>query len=145
MIARARFHRGLAFVAAWFITTQFAWAQKVPEGFKAELIYQVPDIEHPSVVTCDDEGNLFVGEDPMDMRGPTTKEFDRVLFLKFDAQGKVVRKTVFCDKLAAVFGLVWHQDALYVMHAPHYTMFKDTDGFYDLNVSGRVFVGRCVW
>ena len=103
-------------------------AQKVPDGFKAELLYAAPEIEHPSVVTCDDEGNLFVGEDPMDMRGPATEEFDRVLFIKFDAAGQPVRKTVFCDKLSAVFGLCWLDGALYVMHAPHYTMFRDTDG-----------------
>ena len=27
-----------------------------------------------------------------------------------------------------MFGLVWHAGALYVMHAPHYTMFQDTNG-----------------
>lgn len=112
-----------------FLAPQIAFAQKVvPPDFKVELLYSVPDIEHPSVVTCDDDGNLFVGEDPMDMRGPTSKEFDRVLFIKFGPDGKPIRKTVFCDKLAAVFGLVWHNDALYVMHAPHFSMFKDTDG-----------------
>src|SRR5690606_6947287 len=28
----------------------------------------------------------------------------------------------------AVFGLIWRDGALYVMHAPHYSMFQDTDG-----------------
>lgn len=112
-----------------FHAPENAFAQKVVSpDFKVELLYSVPDIEHPSVVTCDDDGNLFVGEDPMDMRGPTSKEFDRVLFIKFGPDGKPMRKTVFCDNLAAVFGLVWHNDALYVMHAPHFSMFKDTDG-----------------
>jgi putative membrane-bound dehydrogenase-like protein len=97
-------------------------------GFKVDLIFDTDQIEHPSVVTCDDQGNLFVGEDPMDMRGPTTKEFDRILFVQFNSDGSVRRKTVFAEGLSAVFGLVWHNDALYVMHAPHYTMFKDTDG-----------------
>ena len=115
--------------ALGLLTPESLFAQKVvPPDFTVELLYGVPDIEAPSVVTCDDDGNLFVGEDPMDMRGPTSKEFDRVLFIKFGPDGKPVRKTVFCDKLAAVFGLVWHNDALYVMHAPHFSMFKDTDG-----------------
>lgn len=105
-----------------------AHGQKVPEGFKAELIYRAPDIEHPSVVTCDDEGNLFVGEDPMDMRGPTTKEFDRVILIRWDKQSGQPVRTVFCQNLSAVFGLVWHAGVLYVMHAPHYSMFQDTDG-----------------
>ncbi len=112
-----------------FLWTSFSQAQHctIP-GFKVELIYDTQDIEHPSVVTCDDDGNLFIGEDPMDMRGPTTEEFDRILFVQFNPDGSIRRKTVFAEGLSAVFGLVWHHDALYVMHAPHYTMFKDTDG-----------------
>jgi len=105
-----------------------AFAQKVPAGFKSELIYGPPEIEHPSVVTCDEDGNLYVGEDPMDMRGPTKKEFDRVILIRWDkGTGKPIR-TVFCDNLAAVFGLIWHQGKLYVMHAPHYSVFEDTNG-----------------
>ncbi len=106
-----------------------AWAQKcLAPGFRVELLYQAPEIEHPSVVACDDQGNLFVGEDPMDMRGPSTKEFDRILYLQFDENGAVKRKTVFAENLSAVFGLIWRDGALYVMHAPHYSMFQDTDG-----------------
>lgn len=116
---------GMAFA---LVSGASAIAQKVPAGFEAELLYSAPEVEHPSVVTCDDQGNLFVGEDPMDMRGPTTKEFDRVLYIQFGPDGKPIRKTVFCDNLAAVFGLFWHEGALYVMHAPHYSVFRDTNG-----------------
>lgn len=117
------------FVLVGLLLAPSAGAQVVShEGFRVELVYQPPEIEHPSVVTCDDEGNLFVGEDPMDMRGPTTKHFDRVILIRWDKQtGKPIR-TVFCDNLGAVFGLVWHNDALYVMHAPLYSVFRDTDG-----------------
>ncbi len=121
--------RSFILIAAALICADQALAQSVnAPDFKVELLGKPPEVEHPSVVTCDDRGNLFVGEDPMDMRGPTTKEFDRVLYITFNADGSIKKKTVFCDNLAAVFGLVWHDGALYVMHAPHYTMFKDTDG-----------------
>src|SRR5690606_16973302 len=91
-----------------------AWAQKcLAPGFRVEWLYQAPEIEHPSVVACDDQGNLFVGEDPMDMRGPSTKEFDRILYLQFDENGAVKRKTVFAENLSAVFGLIWRDGALY--------------------------------
>ncbi len=105
-----------------------ARAQKVPAGFEVELVYQAPDIEHPSAVTCDGQGNLFVAEDPMDMRGPSTKPIDRILFIRWDkATGKPV-KTVFCENLSVVFGMLWHDGALYVIDAPHYTKLQDTDG-----------------
>ncbi|MEZ6068818.1 MAG: HEAT repeat domain-containing protein [Pirellulales bacterium] len=131
----------LAILALGTGSPRISPAQTVPDGFRAELIYEVPDIEHPSVVTCDDRGNLFVGEDPMDMRGPSTEEFDRVLYIVFDDEGRPIRKTVFCDHLAAVFGLVWHDDTLYVMHAPHYTMFRDTDGDGVADVRKRLATG----
>ena len=60
------------------VATEPAEAQKcLHPGFKVELLFQPPDVEHPSVVACDDDGNLFIGEDPMDMRGPTTKDSGR--------------------------------------------------------------------
>ena len=36
--------------------------------------------------------------------------------------------TVFADKLNAIFGMVWHDGALYVMNMPHLTVFRDRDG-----------------
>jgi putative membrane-bound dehydrogenase-like protein len=118
----------LAVLLGLIVGPAASWAQKPTNpDFKVELIYQVPDIEHPSVVTCDDEGNLFVGEDPMDMRGPTTKHIDRVVYIRWDKDGKPT-KTVFCDNLSAVFGLIYRDGALYVMHAPLYSVFRDTNG-----------------
>lgn len=118
----------LVWAAAFLVTSPTVGQIVSHDGFQVELIYQPPEIEHPSVVTCDDEGNLFVGEDPMDMRGPTTKHIDRVILIRWEKEtGKPIR-TVFCENLGAVFGLVWHNDALYVMHAPLYSMFRDTDG-----------------
>ncbi len=108
-----------------------AWGQKIAEGypgFEVDLVYRAPDIEHPSAVTCDTEGNLFVGEDPMDMRGPATKEIDRIVLIRFDKKSAAPVKTVFCQNLSSVFGLLWEDGALYVMHAPHYSVFRDTDG-----------------
>ena len=35
---------------------------------------------------------------------------------------------VFADKFNAIFGMVWHDGALYVMNMPHLTVFRDRDG-----------------
>ena len=106
-----------------------ASAQKITApGFKSELLFKVPEIEHPSSVVCDDDGNLFVGEDPMDMRGPATKEFDRIIYFRWVPGEEKPRRTVFAENLSAVFGLVWHEGWLYVLHAPHYSRFRDKDG-----------------
>ncbi|MDP6557774.1 MAG: hypothetical protein QGG71_24115, partial [Pirellulaceae bacterium] len=76
-------------------------AQQAPTGFKVDLVYEVPDIEHPSAVTCDSEGNLFVGEDPMDMRGPSTEPIDRIVLIRWGESGGPPVKTVFCEDLSA--------------------------------------------
>ena len=118
----------VCFLATALLLPFTAHAQKVPAGFKAELVYKAPDIEHPSAVTCDDEGNLFVAEDPMDMRGPSTDPIDRIILVRWDKKSGKPVKTVFAKNLSAVFGMLWLDGALYVIDAPHYTKLQDTNG-----------------
>ncbi len=77
----------------------------------------------------------------MDQVGPANKPIDRILLFR---DGK--EPVVFADKLNAIFGMVWHDGALYVMNMPHLTVFRDRDGdgkaderkelFTDLGVPG---------
>jgi putative membrane-bound dehydrogenase-like protein len=96
---------------------------KVPDGFKIRLVAAVPAVQYPSQVATAPDGSLFVGEDPMDQVGPADKPIDRVLLFR-DGKDPVV----FADKLNAVFGMAWHDGALYVMNMPHLTVFRDRDG-----------------
>lgn len=96
---------------------------KVPEGFKIRLVAAVPAVQYPSQVATAPDGALFVGEDPMDQVGPADKPIDRVLLFR---NGKA--PVVFADKMNAIFGMVWHDGALYVMNMPHLTVLRDTDG-----------------
>ena len=59
----------------------------------------------------------------MDQVGPANKPIDRILLFR---DGK--EPVVFADKLNAIFGMVWHDGALYVMNMPHLTVFRDRDG-----------------
>jgi putative membrane-bound dehydrogenase-like protein len=96
---------------------------KVPDGFTIRLVAAVPAVEFPSQVATAPDGSLFVGEDPMDQVGPATKPIDRILLFR---DGK--EPVVFADKLNAIFGMVWHDGALYVMNMPHLTVLRDRDG-----------------
>ena len=96
---------------------------KVPEGFKIRLVATVPAVQYPCQVATAPDGSLFVGEDPMDQVGPATKPIDRILLFR-DGKDPVV----FADKLNAVFGMVWHDGALYVMNMPNLTVLRDKDG-----------------
>ena len=96
---------------------------KVPDGFKVRLVAAVPAVQYPCQVATAPDGSLFVGEDPMDQVGPADKPIDRILLFR---DGK--EPVVFADKLNAIFGMVWHDGALYVMNMPHLTVFRDRDG-----------------
>ena len=96
---------------------------KVADGFKIRLVAAVPAIQYPCQVATAPDGSLFVAEDPMDQPGPADKPIDRILLFKGDKE-----PIVFADKLNAVFGMAWHDGALYVMNMPNLTVFRDRDG-----------------
>ena len=96
---------------------------RVPDGFRIRLVAAVPAVQFPSQVATAPDGSLFVGEDPMDQVGPATKPIDRILLFR---EGK--EPVVFAEKLNAIFGMVWHDGALYVMNMPNLTVFRDRDG-----------------
>lgn len=96
---------------------------KVPDGFKIRLIAAVPAVQYPCQVATAPDGTLFVAEDPMDQIGPATKPFGRILSLR-DGKDPVV----FAENLNAVFGMLWVDNALYVMHMPKLTVLRDADG-----------------
>ena len=96
---------------------------KVPDDFAVRLVAAVPAVQYPCQVATAPDGSLFVAEDPMDQVGPASKPIDRILLFK---DGK--EPVVFADKLNAIFGMVWHDGALYVMNMPCLTVFRDRDG-----------------
>jgi putative membrane-bound dehydrogenase-like protein len=112
-----------AFVVSIASTVIQAAMPKVPDGFKIRLVAAVPAVQYPCQVATAPGGSLFVGEDPMDQIGPADKPIDRILLFR---DGK--EPVVFADKLNAIFGMVWHDGALYVMNMPHLTVFRDKDG-----------------
>lgn len=99
----------------------------VPAGFAVDLVAQSPEILWPTALACLDDGTLLVGEDRMDMPGPTDQPLDRLIALHFKPDG-TFEKTVFADKLFAVMGVELVDDAVYVMNMPHLTRLRDTNG-----------------
>ncbi len=99
---------------------------KAPPGFRVELILEAPAIEAPTALCVASNGDVYYAEDPMDMSGPPTKPLDKIWLLK---GGDPKKKILFADKMWAVMGLEIARDKLYVVHAPHVTVFTlDADG-----------------
>src|SRR5882762_10737267 len=72
-----------------------------PPDWRMELVAQAPEVRHPSVVCVAPDGRVFVAEDPMDI---STAHADakegRIICVRPDG-----RRTVFAEKLHAVFGM----------------------------------------
>ena len=92
------------------------------DGWSIELVAEAPAILFPTAVVAAPDGTVYLGQDPMDMLGPPTVPADSVVALR---GGKT---TVFANKLWAVMGLEWVDGALYVVHPPYLSAFRDTDG-----------------
>ena len=71
-------------------------------GFKVELVLEAPAIEAPTALAVAPNGDVYFAEDPMDMRGPPTKNIDRSGCCK---GGDPKKKILFADKMWAVMGL----------------------------------------
>ncbi len=93
---------------------------KAPPGFQVELVLEAPAIEAPTALCVAPNGDVYFAEDPMDMRGPPTKNIDRIWLLK---GGDPAKKILFAEKMWAVMGLEIVGDKLYCVHAPFVTVF----------------------
>lgn len=96
---------------------------KPADGWSIELITQAPSVLFPTAAVVAPDGTIYVGQDPMDMPGPTTRPIDSVVAIHPNGS-----TSIFVDGLWAVMGLEWIDDTLYVDHAPYLSAFKDTDG-----------------
>ena len=120
-----------AVVCSLFLTTSLFAAEssplpKVPDGFQCEIVLKAPDIEAPTALCVASNGDVYFAEDPMDMRGPPTKNIDKIWMLK---GGDPKKKILVADKMWAVMGLEIVRDKLYVVHAPHVSVFTlDAEG-----------------
>ena len=104
----------------------FVFSADIPqprENWKMELIAEAPKIKYLSVVACSPDGKTFVAEDPMDITRPANVPEGRVICIHPDGH-----TTVFAEKLNAVFGLQYLEGKLYVLHNPHFSVFRDDNG-----------------
>ncbi len=69
------------------------------------------------------DGRVFVAEDPMDISAPADAAQGRIVCFHPDG-----RRTVFAEKLHAVFGMQYLEGRLYVLHNPEFTVFIDDNG-----------------
>jgi putative heme-binding domain-containing protein len=101
---------------------------EVPTGFKIELYVAAPEISAPTSVAATPTGELFVGEDPMNVREHVSGTGRILKCVDPKGDGKCGKITVFADKTNGPRGMTYVDGTLYVVHQPFLTAFRDEDG-----------------
>lgn len=104
---------------------------KVPEGFKATLFACDPLIEYPSAIALGPRANtLFVAADYMTGLGTTDilRRDEIRLVEDTDGDGYADKAPVWADGFNSIQGMTYHDETVFVMHAPYLTALRDTDG-----------------
>src|SRR5882724_13400150 len=96
---------------------------KVPAGFKATLFACDPLIEYPSVISIGPKpGAIFVAIDYMTGLGSDGKVKSEIRLVEdTDGDGYADKATVVAKGFNSIQGLAYHDDTLFVMHAPFLT------------------------
>jgi putative membrane-bound dehydrogenase-like protein len=144
---------------------------RLPDGFRIELVAAEPLLREPTGLCFDARGRIFVCElhgynldgyydilelnktgvlDTAVRRIPASQEAERraaketygtVRMLETDGGGRVVRSTVFADRLPPCYGVVPARDGVIVLCAPDVVYLADRDGDGKAEVRETLFTG----
>jgi putative membrane-bound dehydrogenase-like protein len=112
----------IALAAGWPSTAK-GGLPKVPDDFEVRLVANVPSFLYACQVAAAPDGALYVAVDPMDQVGPYESNDGQIYVYR---EGK--DPVLFAEGFRAIFGMAWHDGALYVSHMPYLSVVRDTDG-----------------
>ncbi len=121
--ARARRVLPALLIALAAAPARSAGLPRVPDDFQVRLVANVPAVLYPCQVATAPDGSLFIAVDPMDQVGPFEADHGKIFVMK---EGR--DPVVFAEGFRAIFGMAWHDGALYVSHMPYLSVIRDTDG-----------------
>jgi putative membrane-bound dehydrogenase-like protein len=114
---------------------------RIEEGFRIDPYITEPDIRSPVAMEFDENGRLYVVEDPgypLNVQGKVGRV---ILFEDTDGDGKPDRRTVFADKLTMPTGVMRWKKGILVTDAPDVIYFEDSDGDGKADVRKVVLTG----
>lgn len=114
---------------------------EIEPGFRIELFAAEPDIVDPVDMEIDENGRIYVVENPgypLEVQG----KLGRVKLLRdLDGDGRPDRITLFADKLTMPTGVMRWKNGILVTDAPDVLYFEDTDGDDRADVQRVVLTG----
>jgi putative membrane-bound dehydrogenase-like protein len=100
---------------------------EVPKEFQFGIFASEPTIDSPCSVATTPTGEIFICQDPLNVRCHESNTARLVKLVDSDGDGKADKITVFADKVNAARGLLWVNGTLYAMQQPFLTAYRDTD------------------
>src|SRR5437762_5435838 len=113
------------------------------DDLNIELFVNEPEVMSPVEIVFDENGRVYVAEmldyptDPP----PGKPARSRIRLLETDAQGKIIRSSVFADHVLEVSGILPYKGGLIVTSAPDILFMKDTDGDGKADVREVLYTG----
>jgi glucose/arabinose dehydrogenase len=101
---------------------------RIEPGFRIESFLAEPDIRSPAAMERDEDGRIYVVEDPGYPLNTEGKVGRVILFEDTDGDGRPDRRTVFADKLTMPTGIMRWKKGVLVTDAPDVIYFEDTNG-----------------
>jgi glucose/arabinose dehydrogenase len=103
---------------------------KLPPGFRATLFACDPMVAYPSVIAAGPRaGSVFVAIDYVSGLGAKTVRRDEVRLIEdVDGDGYADKASVYASGFNSIQGLAFHDESLFVMHAPFLSVVRDADG-----------------
>ncbi|MCH8217512.1 MAG: HEAT repeat domain-containing protein [Planctomycetes bacterium] len=103
----------------------------VPEGLEVVSAVEPGLTAYPMFMNFDDRGRLFIAESTgKDLSGIEMAAAPECQILRLedtDGDGVFDTRTVFATKVGFPMGVLWHNDALFVISPPEYLRFEDID------------------
>jgi putative membrane-bound dehydrogenase-like protein len=114
---------------------------RIEPGFRIDPYITEPDIRSPVAMEVDEDGRIYVVEDPgypLNVEG----KVGRIILLEdTDGDGRPDRRTIFADKLTMPTGIMRWKKGVLVTDAPDLLYFEDTDGDGKADIRKVVLTG----
>jgi putative membrane-bound dehydrogenase-like protein len=114
---------------------------QIEPGFRIEPFLAEPDLRSPVAMDWDENGRIYIVEDPGYPLNTEGKVGRVILFEDTDGDGKPDRRTVFADKLTMPTGVMRWKKGVLVSDAPDIIYFEDTDGDGKADIRRVVLTG----
>jgi putative membrane-bound dehydrogenase-like protein len=114
---------------------------KIEAGFRIEQYVTEPDIRSPVAMEFDEDGRLFVVEDPGYPLNVEGKVGRIILLQDTNGDGRPDRRTIFADQLTMPTGIMRWKKGVLVTDAPDVLYLEDSDGDGKADVRRVVLTG----